>query len=210
MISEHDFVLIELEGKDEKGNVFDSTKGEVAKKLRGKEKPLLIVFGKVVMIPGLKKIIKGMKEGEEKEVVLEPEEAFGERKKDMIKVIPLREFSMFNVDAKPGTIVHFDTDDGRIVGVVKSRSGGRVMVDFNHPLAGKKVWYKVKVLKVAKKPEEKLALLINDLGLEADVKVDKKNAVVKIGGKDFENKKELILTNVKNLIPELNIEVVKE
>ncbi|MEM2948512.1 MAG: hypothetical protein QXG02_03205 [Candidatus Anstonellales archaeon] len=44
MVNKGDFVLMEFEGRDDKGNIFDSTKGEVAKKLRGKEKPMLIVF----------------------------------------------------------------------------------------------------------------------------------------------------------------------
>jgi len=84
------------------------------------------------------------------------------------------------------------------------------MVDFNHPLAGKKVRYKVRVVDIASKPEEKLALLLDDLGIEADIRIDKKRATVSIGKKDFENRKALILLNVKNSIPELEVEVVKK
>ncbi len=210
MVKESDFVLIELEGMDEKGNVFDSTKGEIAKKLRGREKPLLIVFGKAVMIAGLKKLIEETKEGEENEAVLEPDEAFGKRRKDLVKVMPLRDFAVFKVDAKPGTKVHIDTNAGRIYGTVKSRAGGRVMVDFNHPLAGKKVRYKVKVLKIASKPEEKLDLLLKDLGIKAEVEIEGKKARVGVESKDFENKKALILLNAKQLIPQLEVEVVKK
>ncbi|MGC8899403.1 MAG: FKBP-type peptidyl-prolyl cis-trans isomerase [Candidatus Micrarchaeia archaeon] len=210
MMNKGDFLLIELEGRDEKGNVFDSTKGEIAKKLHGKEKPMLVVFGKAVMIPGLEKLIEKMNEGEEKEAVFGPDEAFGKRRKDLIKVMPLRDFAMFNVDAKPGTRVHMDTNAGTIYGTVKSRSSGRVMVDFNHPLAGKKVMYKVKVLKVASKPEEKLNILLDNLGIEAKVEVKGKRARVAVGSKGFENKKALILINAKQLIPELEIEVVKK
>lgn len=210
MIKEKDFVLIELEGRDEKGNIFDSTRGEIAKRLREKEKPLLLVFGRAVMIPGLKKMIEKMREGEEKEAVLEPDEAFGKRRKNLIKVMPLRDFAKFGVDAKPGTTVHMDTNAGRIYGVVKSSAGGRVMVDFNHPLAGKKVRYKIKVLKIATTPEKKLNFLLDDFGLDADVKIDGKKARVAVGGKDFESKKMLILVNAKHLIPELEVEVVKK
>lgn len=210
MIKEKDFVLIELEGRDEKGNIFDSTRGEIAKRLHKKEKPLLLVFGRAVMIPGLKKMIEKMREGEEKEAVLEPDEAFGKRRKNLIKVMPLRDFAKFGVDAKSGTTVHMDTNAGRIYGVVKSSAGGRVMVDFNHPLAGKKVRYKIKVLKIATKPEKKLNFLLDDFGLDADVKIDGKKAIVAVGGKDFESKKMLILVNAKHLIPELEVEVVKK
>ncbi|MEM4195276.1 MAG: peptidylprolyl isomerase [Candidatus Anstonellales archaeon] len=210
MVNKGDFVLMEFEGRDDKGNIFDSTKGEVAKKLRGKEKPMLIVFGRAIMIPGLIKVIEKMKEGEESEIVLEPKQAFGERKKDLIKVMPMKDFLKFGVDAKPGTVVHMDTDAGRIYGVVKSSAGGRVMVDFNHPLAGKKVRYKVKVLKIASKPEEKLTLLLENLEARGDVKITGKKARVVIDDKDFENKKALILINAKQLIPELDVEVVKK
>lgn len=210
MIKERDFVLIELEGRDEKGNVFDSTKGEIAKKLHGKEKPLLVVFGKAVMISGLKNLIEKMKEGEEKEAVLGPDEAFGNRRKALVKVMPMRDFAIFNVDAKPGTKVHMDTNAGRLYGTVKSSAGGRVMVDFNHPLAGKKVRYKVKVLKIASKPEEKLDLLLKDLGIDADVTIEDKKARVEIGKQNFDNRKALILVNAKHSIPELEVEVVKK
>ncbi|MDP6670725.1 MAG: hypothetical protein QGI60_02825, partial [archaeon] len=58
-------------------------------------------------------------------------------------VIPLREFKKQKMQPVPGLIVEIDNRQGR----VQSVSGGRVRVDFNHPLAGKDLEYEIKIEK---------------------------------------------------------------
>ena len=165
MVNKGDMILLELEGRDKGGNIFDSTSGDAAKRLHGKEGPLLLSFGYDKIIPGLFDAVSHMKKGESREVSLPPEKAFGKRKKDLLKIMSLAEFRKFRVNPEPGLLIHVDTDKGRTYGTVKSVGNGRVMVDFNHPLASQTVSYKVKLVDVFSDPESKVKALCADSGV---------------------------------------------
>ncbi|MBD3397925.1 hypothetical protein GF412_02105 [Candidatus Micrarchaeota archaeon] len=204
MVEKGDFILLELEGKDQDGRVFDSTEGEVAKKLHGKQGPLLVVFGMDRLIPGIYDALIGMKQDEEKKVHLTPEEAFGHRKKDLVKIMSSSEFAKHQVNPEPGLVIHVDTDNGRIYGTVKSVTGGRVMVDFNHPIAGQEVDYTLKLKKIFTRPEEKIKELMDYLELEGDFDLSKEGELsVKIKkkeGQDYEMHKAMFLVTAKSKI----------
>ena len=106
------------------------------------EKPLAVVLGIRDLIPGLEEVLENMKVGEEKEVEIPPEKAFGERNPDLIVIIPEREFRKRGIRPYPGLPIEADGRTGRVLSV----SAGRVQVDFNHPLAGKTLVYKVKLV----------------------------------------------------------------
>lgn len=165
MVNKGDMVLLELEGRDKDGNVFDSTSGEAAKRLHGKEGPLLLSFGYDRIIPGLFDAISRMGKGESRELSLPPDKAFGKRRKDLLKIMSLSEFRKFRVNPEPGLLIHVDTDSGRTYGTVRSVSNGRVMVDFNHPLAGQPVSYKIRLVDVFSDPESKVRALCEDSGV---------------------------------------------
>ncbi len=114
------------------------------------DRPLAVVVGAGELLKGVEKALEKMKEGEEKEIVVPPEEGYGKRDPEKIAVIPLREFKKRSIDPFPGLVVEVNDMRGRVLSV----SGGRVQVDFNHELAGKTLVYRVKVLKELKKPEE--------------------------------------------------------
>lgn len=213
MAEKGDFVLVELEGKDSDGRVFDSTKGEVALKLHGKERPLLVIFGMDRIIPGLQDALKTMKAGEEKKVEIEPNRAFGERKKELIRIMSLADFAKHKVNPEPGLVIHVDTDTGRLYGSIKSVAGGRVMVDFNHPIAGQKVFYTIKLLNVFTRPEEKAKELMDYLGLDGtftlkegvlEAKVKKKE------GQDYQVAKTMFLVTARTKIPGVKKANLKE
>lgn len=204
MVEKGDFILLELEGKDQDGRVFDSTNGEVAKKLHGKEGPLLVVFGMDRLIPGIYDALMEMKEGEEKSVHLNSDQAFGERKKDLVKIMSSTEFARHKVNPEPGLVIHVDTDTGRLYGTVKSVTAGRVMVDFNHPIAGQEVDYSLKLLKVFTKPEEKVKELMDYLDLEGDFDLSKDGELSiklkKKEGQEYELHKAMLLVTAKSKI----------
>ena len=204
MVEKGDFILLELEGKDQDGRVFDSTNGEVAKKLHGKEGPLLVVFGMDRLIPGIYDALMGMKEGEEKSVHLTSDQAFGDRKKDLVKIMSSSEFARHKVNPEPGLVIHVDTDTGRLYGTVKSVTGGRVMVDFNHPIAGQEVDYSLKLLKIYTKPEDKVKELMDYLGLKGESKLSKEGELsVKLKkeeGQEYELHKAMFLVTAKSKI----------
>ena len=145
----------------ETGEIIDTTNEEEAKKAGiydSKERygPKLVIVGEGRLIPGLEKLIKELSEGEEKEAEIPPSEAFGERKPENIKIMPKNVFLKSGITPQPGKVVEIN---GRLA-VIRSITGGRVVVDFNHPLAGKKILAKVKIVKVLDRIEDKLLHLI--------------------------------------------------
>ncbi|MCK4319726.1 FKBP-type peptidyl-prolyl cis-trans isomerase [Candidatus Micrarchaeota archaeon] len=199
MVKKGDFIRIELEGRKEDGVIFDSTKGEVAKKLHKKEGPLLVVYKYDRLVKGIEDALEKMKEGEEKELHLTSENSFGKRKKNLVKVFPLTDFQKNKLMPKPGATIHIDTKNGRIYGTIKSVNGGRVMIDFNHPLAGENVSYKIKLVKVYDMLEDKIKELLTHLGIDADFTVHGNNVNITIDKKteDYETKKQILLLSLK-------------
>lgn len=211
-----DFIRIEYTGYDEKGVVFDSTAGEVAKTLHKKEGPLLLIFGKDRLIPALEEAISKMNVGEEIEVEAPPEKAFGIPKKSLVKVMRPSYFAAQKIKPTAGMAIHLDTDYGRLFGVIKSVSSGRVVVDFNHPLAGKKVRYKIKLNAVITKTEDKIDALLLESGLKGNATLKDRSLdleLIKKGG-DYEQKKAQLLVLLKGLfhneIKSINVNEVEE
>src|SRR3989338_1151359 len=131
MIKTGDFIKIDYTAYDDKGNAFDSTSGEIAKKMHGKEGAMLIIFGKDRLVSGLEETIGKMAKGEKAEITLSPEKAFGHRNKDMIRIMSEKEFYKSEIMPHVGLAVNLDTEQGSFMGVIKSVSGGRLLVDFN-------------------------------------------------------------------------------
>lgn len=155
------FALVEYSVRVKGGELIDTTNEEEAKKAGiydAKERygPRLVIVGEGRLIKGLEEAIKELNEGEEREVEIPPEKAFGKRDPSKIKILPRSQFIRSGVAPEPGKVVEIN---GQIA-IVRSVSGGRVVVDFNHPLAGKTLVAKVKVVRVLKAPEEKLLYLM--------------------------------------------------
>jgi len=163
-----DFIKIDFVGKVVgTGEIFDFTSEEVAKKQglhnpKHQYGPALVIMGAKMVIPGVEKHLLDMEEGEEKEFTVPPEEAFGPRNPHLIKIFPLFTFLREKVTPSPGSFVDIESMRGK----VQSVSGGRVRVDFNHPLAGKELAYWMKIVQVITKPEEKVAELFFYYGLK--------------------------------------------
>ena len=214
MVKKGDFILLELEGRDPAGRVFDSTSGEVAKKLHGKEGPLLVIYGMDRLIPGIYDALGKMEAGEEKDVHLKVSEAFGERRKDLIRIMSRAEFAKHEVRPEPGLVIHVDTDTGRLYGTVKSVNAGRVMVDFNHPIAGQEVDYHLKLNGVYSKPEEKIQALLDYLKLEGRFDLSREGGLTltlkKKEGQEYELHKAMALATFRSKMPEIKKVEVKE
>jgi len=73
----------------------------------------------------------------------------------LLKLIPLTAFKEQKINPQVGLVLNIDDAKG----IVRSVSGGRVIVDFNHPLAGKEVIYKIKILKKLEKIDDKINAL---------------------------------------------------
>ncbi|MEM0002404.1 MAG: peptidylprolyl isomerase [Desulfurococcaceae archaeon] len=186
-----DFLLIEYTVKiKDTGTIVETTDAELAKRENIYESnriygPVLIVLGKNWLNTYVEEEISKMIENEEKEIEVTPDKAYGERDPGKVKVFSIREFQRRGYSINIGDVVEI----GGARGVIKQISGGRVVVDFNHPLAGKTLIYKVKIVKKLEDFNEKIkALAIRHLGIPGEeISVDyienEKKTLIKIPGK---------------------------
>ena len=161
-VKEGDFIRLEYTGKvQETGNVFDTTDENVAEeagiKLDNKSYGAIpIIVGGGHVLKGLDEALIGMEEGEEKTVEITPEEGFGLRDPKLLQLIPMGEFKKQGMKPEVGMAI---TSDG-VTGIIRSVSGGRVRVDFNHELAGKNLKYNIRVVKEIEDDIDKVKSMI--------------------------------------------------
>lgn len=150
MIKKNDFIEIEYTGKiKEDGSVFDTTNADTAKEndLFNPELTyggMIICVGQGQVLKGLDNQLEGKETGKEYTIEISAEDGFGKKQAKLIQLISTSKFIKQNVKPQPGMQVNIDNH----VGVVRTVTGGRTMVDFNHPLASKDLIYKFKVLKI--------------------------------------------------------------
>lgn len=157
-IGKNDFVTIEYTGSlKESGQIFDTTNEDLAKKEKIHNEKM--AYGPITICVGQNQILKAIdenllekKENTEFSLDLTAENAFGKKNAKLIKLIPSSIFKKQNIQPFVGLEVQIDN----LPGLIRSVSGGRILVDFNHPLAGKDVKYEIKVLNKVTDAKEKI------------------------------------------------------
>jgi len=158
-----DFALINYVAKvKETGEVFDTTIEETAKKEHlYKEgeiyEPELVVVGEGWVLKALDESLTTMEVGKTTSVEIPPEKAFGERDPEKVKRLSLRHLTAKGITPSLGMRVEYD---GKMA-TVRAIGAGRVLLDFNPPLAGKTLAYEVAVQKKLETVKEKIAALIH-------------------------------------------------
>ena len=126
----------------EDGTVFDSSDNH--------GQPLEFKVGSGQVIPGFDKAVTGMKKGEEKEFDIKPGEAYGSPNPDLVHNIP-KEHLPKEPEPKAGMILKMTLQDGRqIPAKIVKVEKDTVKVDLNHPLAGKKLHFRIKLTEIVK------------------------------------------------------------
>lgn len=134
-----DRVKVEYRGTFADGTVFESTEDD--------GEPLEFVVGEGEVIDGFERAVLGMEVGEEREVVLGPLEAYGERDPDLVREIP-RE-GLPPGDVGPGTMYLIESPKGgKMLATVMDVRDDTVVLDLNHPLAGKDLTFVIRVVDV--------------------------------------------------------------
>lgn len=159
MINKNDFVQMQFTARVKDGEIFDTNIKEDAKKIEIEleEKPFIFCVGKDMVIKGLDKALEGKEVGKKYSIELQPEEAFGDRKKDLVRLIPMKLFTEKNISVKQGMTLALDNMLVKIISV----SGGRVLADFNNPVAGKVVIYDFTIIKKVEDIEEKVNSILD-------------------------------------------------
>jgi len=155
-----DFIEIEFTGKTKEGEIFDSNIKEDLEKInsKSKAKPLIICVGEGMFLKGVEDFLIEKEIGNY-EIPLSPENAFGKRDVKLIQKIPLNVFKEYKLNPIPGVVFNFDGRLAKILAV----SGGRVITDFNNPIAGKDVIYSLKILRKIENLNEKIKAFSNFL-----------------------------------------------
>jgi FKBP-type peptidyl-prolyl cis-trans isomerase 2 len=158
-IKKSDFIQIQFTGKiTSTSEIFDTNIETDAKAAGFKTegiKPQIISVGHKMLPTGFDNDLIGKEENKTYEVNLKPEQAFGKRNKDLIRMIPTKQFHQQKIDPQRGMQLNLD---GQIVKVLSSDKG-RTLVDFNNPLAGKPVTYTYKINKTIQDQKEKIIAL---------------------------------------------------
>ena len=161
-VNRGDFIVVELTGRaEETGEVFDTTSEETAKEQGTYDEkrtygPRLVVAGEGWVLKGLDTRLRGLKVGEEQKIEIPAAEAFGERDAENVQTIPFRVLRSKGVNPALGAELEID---GRSA-VVRSIGAGRVQVDYNPRLAGRKIVYTVKVTELIEDEKAKFRALI--------------------------------------------------
>jgi len=177
IIKKNDFIELDFTGRVKNAEIFDTNLKEEAKKigLEIESRPLVICIGQNMVLPAIDEFLEGKEIGKYT-LELSPEKAFGPRNRDYLKTMPVKIFHEKQILPKPGMVFQFDNLLGRISAV----SGGRVIVDFNNPLAGKDVVYELNAKKKISDIKEKAEVLINFyLRQKLDFEIQDKKIIIK-------------------------------
>ena len=110
--------------------------------------PATLALGGGELAPALERCLEGLAPGARQVFVLAAGQAFGQRREDLVQALPRAQFPA-DMDLAPGAVVEFAAPDGsRHAGQVRLAGDHDVVVDFNHPLAGRAVRFEVEVLSV--------------------------------------------------------------
>jgi FKBP-type peptidyl-prolyl cis-trans isomerase 2 len=176
-LQKKDFIEIEFTGRVKNGEIFDSNIKEDLEKFHEghhhevKTETFALCLGEGMFLKGVEDFLIGKPETPATyDIELSPENAFGKRNPQMVQMMPSKVFREQRLNPVPGVAFNFDGRVGRVLAV----SGGRIIVDFNNPIAGKEVVYKVKVLRKINDLHDKAKALIKFLFRE-DLKFEIKD-----------------------------------
>ena len=130
-------VKVHYTGKHVDGEVFDSSEGR---------EPLSFTVGEGMMIKGFEEGLMGMETGEKKTIEIQPADAYGESREDLVTEV---ELSQLPEGIEVGQPLQAMTNGGPMSVTVKEIKESTAMIDLNHPLAGKTLVFDLEVVEVA-------------------------------------------------------------
>ena len=134
--------------------IVTETDGKVVGRTQPNE-PVEALIGHAYFVKGLEKALDGHEKGDELSITLTPEDAYGPINESLIQTIDKSLFGDFDVQV--GNVFEADSNGGPMAVTVKEINGDKVVVDGNHPLAGKTLNFFIEVLDVREATEEEKA-----------------------------------------------------
>lgn len=213
-IKEKDFIELDYTGKLKEGSlIFDTTDEKIAKEKNlfdenSEYKPIVICVGQGQIIKGLDRAIVGKEPNKEYTIEVKAEEGYGKKNAKFIQLISTSKFLKQNIQPMPGLQVNIDG----VLGIIKTVSGGRTLVDFNHPLAGKDLIYDIKINKIIDDDKEKIGSIIKiNLGIkDSDVKVENNKATIQTKQEIPKELEEELKNKIKELLPKIEEIIIEK
>ena len=144
MVEEGKYVQIHYTGTFDDGEIFDSS-------INGT--PLEFRAGSGMVIPGMDAAVIGMKIEEEKDFNIPPEEAYGEYDENIVYTLPLDDVKS-KLNPEVGMTIGIQSENGQhIPALITSVDDESVVIDLNHPLAGKALNFSIKVVAINDEPQ---------------------------------------------------------
>ncbi len=131
---------------DSVGQQLDSSKAE---------EPMVYLHGAGQIISGLENALSGKKVGDKFKTTIASADAYGEKKEDMLQVVPMKMFEGMD-KVEEGMQFHADASQGVNVVTVVKVNGDKVTIDGNHPLAGEALTFDIEVMDVRPATEDEL------------------------------------------------------
>ncbi len=176
-----------------------------------KYRPFVTVVGSGKPTPGVDEALKNMDVGEEKEFGVPPENAYGNRNPKLMDHVTQNVLRQKGINPVRGLPVRTN----RGIAIIRSISGGRIRLDYNHPLAGREMHYLVEVLGEATDPETRIRWLIDRRLRRMDpdshiINISEKEAEIELNtGELSEQATEAIRSLIRNDIEEHVPEIEK-
>ena len=210
MIKKGTFIEINYTGLIKESNkVFDTSQEEIAKKenIFNKNltyKSIIICVGEHQILPGLDEELENKELGNY-EFEIPPEKAFGKKNPKLMQLISTANFKKQNIIPYPGLQVNIDG----ILGIIRTVTPGRAIIDFNHPLSGKNLIYKIEIKRIVTDVKEQLDSLVSFYSRKFTTEIRQDEAIIKA---DLpENLKENIEKTILRLIYSIKkITILKE
>lgn len=141
-VKKGDKVKVEYEGRFEDGKVFDTSKhGEHSH-------PIEFEVGSGQVVKGFDDGVMGMEKDEEREIEIKPEEGYGQYNPGLVKKLPKDQFPI-DKELKEGMLLAISLPDGKqIPAKIIKVEDNEITIDLNHPLAGKVLKFKIKVVEI--------------------------------------------------------------
>lgn len=133
------------------GTVIDST--------FGRDAPVCLTVGDESLLAGFEQVLINLKAGDIRTAHLPPEQAFGVHNPDNIQTFSRAQFVLSEPNPTVGMMMEFsDKGKNAVIGVISQINEDSVQVDFNHPLAGQDVLFKVQIIQVTPQGQSSLRL----------------------------------------------------
>ncbi len=136
-VAEGNKVKVHYTGTFEDGSVFDSSEGK---------DPIEFTVGEHKVVKGFENAVIGMEKDQEKEIKIQPEDAYGPRHEQLVKEVP-KTMVPPGQEVKIGMVLGLQSQDGhKLMAKVLEITDDKLKLDLNHPLAGKVLNFKIKLI----------------------------------------------------------------